>query len=147
MLAVVRARVAPYVADALARDAQHVVDEVDRAGHLGAERRARRGCRSSSGRRRRLDPGERARVLAQVVELAFDALLQLGQLGEGLRGRAGAQQAPRALEAQVDAGQRLRVAVVQLAGDAMALLGHLELPHLLLKLEALLPEIADARSR
>ena len=49
----------------------------------------------------------------------------------------------RALEAEVDAGERLRVAVVQLAGDAVALLGDLELAHLLLQLEPLLPEVAD----
>jgi hypothetical protein len=55
----------------------------------------------------------------------------------------GPQQAARALEPQVDAGERLRVAVVQVAGDAMALLGDLELPHLLLQLEALLAEVAE----
>ena len=44
---VLGARVTPHVGDALARDLQHVVDEIGRPDTLGAQRKARCGLPSA----------------------------------------------------------------------------------------------------
>jgi hypothetical protein len=71
-------------------------------------------------------PARRAHILAQIVVLALNAALELREIGEHLIRRAGAELLARGLQPQVDTGERLRVPVVQVARDAVALIRDLQ---------------------
>src|SRR5207244_8981291 len=92
-------------------------------------------------RRARLDVGEIPDVRAQLVVLALDARLEVPEGRQDVVATVRARELLAALERQVDPRERLHAAVVQRAGDPVALPRGAERVALGLEAEPLLAEV------
>ena len=135
-------RVTADVPCALEHDLQDVLDERQPAVEVHADREPGVGveCLRRAGH---VPVGQGTHVAPDLVVLAIDAGLELGELREYFRGLAAAEQLAAGPEAQVDAGERLHVAVVQRPGDALALGRGLEVTDARFERQTLLAEVPD----
>src|SRR5439155_1504094 len=137
-----RVRVTADVPCALEHEMQDVLDERQPAVEVHADREPGVGveCLRRAGH---VPVGQGTHVAPDLVVLAIDAGLELGELREYFRGLAAAEQLAAGPEAQVDAGERLHVPVVQRPGDPLAPGRGLEVADARFERQTLLAEVPD----